>query len=149
MPAFVIPYNCDGCGECIKVCPQSILHMDPKIRKAFNIETDMCWECLPCMKACPQTAIEVRGYADFAPLGGRVTCKRDTKANIITWFIKFRNGRELQFKYPIRTTPWGSIRSPHEYPPPSPEELKSQILCGEPGIFGLRELPRPGRPLAR
>lgn len=145
MPAFIIPFKCDGCGECIKVCPQSILHIDPRTRKAYNIETDMCWECYPCVKACPQDAIEVRGYSDFVPLGGRVHCKRDTKANIITWIIQYRNGKELSFTFPIRTTSWGSIKAPSELPTPSPQDLKKHVLAGEPEIFGLKELLAPKR----
>lgn len=149
MPAYVVPYKCDGCGECIKVCPQGILHMDPSIRKSFNIETDMCWECFPCVKACPQKAIEVRSYSDFAPLGGKVTCDRDTVANKITWHIVYRNGKKYDFTFPIRTTPWGSIRQPQQYPRPTPEELRSHLLAGEPGILGLKEIPRPGKQLIR
>jgi adenylylsulfate reductase, subunit B len=105
----------------------------------------MCWECFPCVKACPQKAIEVRSYSDFAPLGGRVTCDRDEKTNLITWHIKYRNGRRYDFTFPIRTTPWGSIRSPALYPAPDGEALKSPLLVGEPAVFGLMELPRPGR----
>ncbi len=149
MPAFVIPFKCDGCGECIKVCPQGILHIDPINRKSFNIETDMCWECFPCVKACPQKAIEVRSYSDFAPLGGRVTCDRDTKANVITWHIEYRDGRKYEFAFPIRTTAWGSIRPPEQYPKPPEGALTDAALAGEPSILGLKEVPRLGKPLAR
>lgn len=149
MPAFVIPFKCDGCGECIKVCPQGLLHIDPTNRKSFNVETDMCWECFPCVKACPQKAIEVRSYSDFAPLGGRVTCDRDTNANTITWHIKFRNGKNYDFAFPIRTTAWGSIKPPEQYPEPTDDALKSSVLAGEPSVLGLKEIPRPGKPLSR
>lgn len=149
MPAYVVPYKCDGCGECIKVCPQGILHIDPINRKSFNIETDMCWECLPCVKACPQKAIEVRSYSDFAPLGGRVTCDRDTEANKITWYVQYNDGRMYTFTFPIRTTPWGSIKAAKEMPQPEAGALQTQLLAGEPTIFGLKDLPRPGKPLVR
>ncbi len=101
------------------------------------------------MKACPQKAIEVRSYSDFAPLGGRVTCDRDEKSNLITWHIKYRNGKRYDFTFPIRTTPWGTIRPPASYPATDDEGLKSPLLLGEPAIFGLRDLPRPGRQLER
>jgi adenylylsulfate reductase, subunit B len=109
----------------------------------------MCWECFPCVKACPQKAIEVRSYSDFAPLGGRVTCDRDTSANVITWHVKYRNGKEYNFVFPIRTSPWGSIRSPEQYPKPTEDDLMGPMLAGEPAILGLREIPRPGRALTR
>ena len=45
------------------------MHIDPVYRRSYNIEPNFCWECYSCVKACPQKAIDVRGYADFAPLG--------------------------------------------------------------------------------
>src|SRR2546430_3411550 len=41
------------------------------------------------------------------PMGSRVTPLRGT--DTIMWAIQFRNGEIKRFKYPIRTTPWGSI----------------------------------------
>jgi adenylylsulfate reductase subunit B len=122
------------------VCPQSILHIDPKTRKAYNIETDMCWECYPCVKACPQNAIEIRGYSDFVPMGARAICNRDTKSNIITWTIHYRDGRRLSFTYPIRTNSWDSIKPPHELPLPQQQDLKNSLLLREPDIFGFKEI---------
>jgi len=49
----------------------------------------MCWECYSCVKACPHQAIDVRGYADFAPLGHSVRVKRDEEKGVIAWRIKF------------------------------------------------------------
>ena len=75
----------------------------------------MCWECYSCVKACPQNAIDVRGYADFAPLGHSVRVLREEAKATISWQLKFRDGREKNFESPIRTTPWGSIKGPAEY----------------------------------
>jgi adenosine phosphosulfate reductase beta subunit len=69
MPTFVYMTRCDGCGQCVDICPSDIMHIDTTYRRAFNIEPNMCWECYACVKACPQFAIDCRGYADFAPLG--------------------------------------------------------------------------------
>ena len=69
MPTFVYMTRCDGCGQCVDICPSDIMHIDTTHRRAFNIEPNMCWECYSCVKACPQFAIDCRGYADFAPLG--------------------------------------------------------------------------------
>ena len=149
MPAYIIPYKCDGCGECIKVCPQGILHIDPSNRKSFNIETDMCWECFPCVKACPQKAIEVRSYSDLASLGGKVTCDRDEVVNRIVWHITYRNGKHYDFTFPIRTTPWGSSKAPQSYPRPEGPDLRGPLLAGEPGILALKEIYSPGKPTRR
>ena len=109
MPTFVYMTRCDGCGHCVDICPSDIMHIDKKLRRAYNIEPSMCWECYSCVKACPHHAIDVRGYADFAPLGHSVRVDRDENKGTIAWRIKFRNGNMKRFKFPIRTTPEGSI----------------------------------------
>ena len=92
----------------------------------------MCWECYSCVKACPQNAIDVRGYTDFAPLGHSVRVLREEEKNTISWRLKFRNGQEKNIVSPIRTTPWGSIKGPAEYEPPSDADFKSEELSHEP-----------------
>ena len=77
MPTFVYMTRCDGCGHCVDICPSDIMHIDKTTRRAYNIEPNMCWECYSCVKACPQNAIDVRGYADFAPMGHSVRTLRE------------------------------------------------------------------------
>jgi adenylylsulfate reductase subunit B len=93
------------------------------------------------VKACPQHAIDVRGYADFAPLGHSVRVLREEKKGTISWKVVFRDGREKNFESPIRTTPWGSIKSPQEYETPSEEAFKSQELAHEPDALNIEKLP--------
>ena len=76
MPSFVIEEKCDGCKRgdktaCMYICPNDLMVLDVDRMKAYNSEPDMCWECYNCVKICPTQAIEVRGYADFTPLGAR------------------------------------------------------------------------------
>ncbi|HCC68342.1 MAG TPA: adenylyl-sulfate reductase subunit beta, partial [Nitrospiraceae bacterium] len=78
-------------------------------------------------KICPQQAMEVRGYADYIPLGGNVIPLRGTDS--IMWTIKFRNGVLKRFKFPIRTTPEGSIDPYAGYPEPDYSKLT------QPGFF--------------
>ena len=137
MPTFVYMSSCDGCGHCVDICPSDIMHIDTTYRRAYNIEPNMCWECYSCVKACPQNAIDVRGYADFAPLGHSVRVLREEKKGTISWKIKFRNGEEKNFVSPIRTTPWGSIKSPADYDRPSPGDFKSQDLAHEPDALNI------------
>ena len=141
MPTFVYMAQCDGCGECVDICPSDIMHIDTKYRRALNIEPNMCWECYSCVKACPQNAIDVRGYSDFAPLGHSVRTLRDEAKGTISWKVQFRNGTEKNFVSPIRTTPWGSIKSPAEYEPPSKAMWNSQELAREPKTLKVDELP--------
>jgi adenylylsulfate reductase, subunit B len=141
MPTFVYMTRCDGCGHCVDICPSDIMHIDTTYRRAFNIEPNMCWECYSCVKACPQFAIDCRGYADFAPLGHSVRARREEDKGTISWKIKFRDGREKDFVSPIRTTPWGSIKSPADYEAPSAEAMKSQQLAHEPEALKVDALP--------
>ena len=60
---------------------------------------------LPQFLSAAQQAIDVRGYADFVPMGGSVVPLRSTDS--IMWTVKFRNGMVKRFKFPCRTTPEG------------------------------------------
>ena len=64
------------------------MHIDENIRRAKNIEPNFCWECYSCVKACPNHAIDVRGYADFAPMGHSVRVRREEEKGTISWKIK-------------------------------------------------------------
>ncbi len=132
MPTFVNPEKCDGCkgGEktaCMYICPNDLMILDPDEMKAYNQEPEACWECYSCVKICPQGAIEARPYGDFAPLGG--TCIPMRSAEDIMWTVKFRNGNVKRFKFPIRTTPEGSIK-PFEGKP-EPTDLENELLFTE------------------
>ena len=95
MPSYVITEKCDGCKAqdktaCQYICPNDLMTLNRDLMKAFNQETEQCWECYNCVKICPQQAIEVRAYQDFAPLGANVIPMRSTDS--IMWTVKFRNG---------------------------------------------------------
>lgn len=141
MPTYTDMTRCDGCGECVDVCPSDIMHIDRTYRRSYNIEPNFCWECYSCVKYCPQHAIDVRGYSDFAPLGHKVRVLRDAQHGMIYWKIKYRDGREKAFEFPIRTTPVGSIKSAAEYAPPNPADLSSPLLAHEPEALHIDKLP--------
>jgi adenylylsulfate reductase subunit B len=88
---------------------------------------------------CPQGAIEMRGYADVMPMGSRVTPLRGTDS--IMWAIQFRDGTIKRFKYPIRTTPWGSIDATMGMSAPTEDDFSSQRLHGEPMWLKVDALP--------
>jgi len=110
------------------------MHIDPTLRRAYNIEPNMCWECYSCVKACPMDAIDVRGYADFAPLGHSVRVQRDEEKGVIAWRIKSRNGEtDLNLLAPITTKPWGTgIPQLKDETAPTQEVRDSQLLFNEP-----------------
>lgn len=116
MPSWVNPEKCDGCKAqdktaCQYICPNDLMTLNREIMKAYNQEPEYCWECYSCVKICPQQAIEVRGYADFVPLGGNAIPLRGS--DNIMWTCKYRNGKVKRFKFPIRTVAEGSIK-PYE-----------------------------------
>ena len=141
MPTFVYMTRCDGCGQCVDICPSDIMHIDKTYRRAYNIEPNFCWECYSCVKACPQHAIDVRGYSDFAPLGHSVRVLREEEKGTVSWKIKYRDGRIKEFEFPIRTTPWGSIKSPADYEQPDAQALSSVMLAHEPEALMVNSLP--------
>ncbi len=139
MPTYVLTDKCKGCMECVKICPSDIMHIDPSQGRAYNVEPAMCWECYACVKSCPEAAIEVRGYADFAPLGHSVLPMRT--ADKIEWKIRMLGGEVKEFTFPIRTTPWGSIQAPQDTPAPTAEAVSSELLAYEPDYLAVEALP--------
>lgn len=144
MPSYVNPEKCDGCKgrertACMYICPNDLMKLDTEAMKGYNQEPDMCWECYSCVKICPQGAIEMRGYADFVPLGARVTPMRGTDS--IMWLVKFRNGNTKRFKFPIRRTPEGSIQPYAGLQPASDDLLRTPTLAGDREKLGVPELP--------
>jgi adenylylsulfate reductase subunit B len=98
----------------------------------------MCWECYSCVKICPNQAIEVRGYADFMPIGANVQPMRGTDS--ILWSVKFRNNEIKRFKFPLRTIPEGTLEPDAGYITET-DDIESPLLRTEPGSLGLSELP--------
>ena len=74
-------------------------------------------------------------------MGHSVRVRREEEKQTVSWKIKFRDGREKNFVSPIRTTPWGSIKSPSDYGVPSPDALKAQELAHEPEALHIEALP--------
>ncbi|MEE9442292.1 MAG: adenylyl-sulfate reductase subunit beta [candidate division Zixibacteria bacterium] len=142
MPSFVIPEKCDGCKAldktaCQYICPNDLMVLDKEKMKAFNQEPEMCWECYSCVKICPTQAVEVRGYADFVPMGAMVTPMRSTDS--IMWTVKFRNNMLKRFKFPIRTTEEGKAKPTGGYAT-AHDNLNDQTLAQEPEALRLSEV---------
>jgi len=142
MPSFVINEKCDGCkgGDktaCLYICPNDLMVLDEERMKAYNAEPDMCWECYNCVKICPTQAIEVRGYADFTPLGASVMPMRGSED--IMWTVKFRSGMIKRFKFPIRTVPEGNVKPDGGFGV-GPGTLADQLLFTEPASLKADKL---------
>lgn len=148
MPTFVNPDKCDGCRAltrpaCMYICPNDLMKLDTDISRAFNQEPDACWECFACIKMCPQSAIDLRGYADVMPLGATATPLRGT--DTIMWAVKFRDGTLKRFRFPVRTTPWGSIEPHQRAEEPNEASLKDPSMSDESHYLGVDDLPVPAK----
>ena len=145
MPTYVDPHACNACAGldqgplCVYICPNDLMVLNPDSRKGFNQEPGMCSECYACVKLCPEEAIHVRGYADFVPLGASVQPRRVEQG--LTWTVRFRDGRELQFTYPSRTTPVGSSDPYKSFTEDPTQDLRNQSLAGESLWLGVEHLP--------
>ena len=131
MPSFVIAEKCDGCKAldktaCQYICPNDLMVLNKETMKAYNQDAAMCWECYSCVKICPTQAIEVRGYADFVPLGSSIMPMMGTED--VMWTCKFRNGTIKRFKFPIRTTAEGTANA---YTDLKGKDLESDQLSTE------------------
>lgn len=68
LPWFM-PFLCDGCGDCVKVCPQSgieLLGLDRKVPCAWLIYPDYCIGCGKCADACQSSAVQMTAYVEKA-----------------------------------------------------------------------------------
>jgi len=141
MPSFVNPDKCDGCKAldktaCQYICPNDLMVLDKGKMKAYNQDPSQCWECYCCVKICPVGAIDVRGYADFCPMGASVVPMRSTDS--IMWTVKFRNGSVKRFKFPIRSTPEGKADPSGGFA--TNADLDSCVLATEPDSAGLDKI---------
>jgi adenylylsulfate reductase subunit B len=57
------------------------------------------------------------------------------------WTARYRNGQMKRFKFPIRTTAWGSIDPFKDVPAPPADALRRQELYGEPKWLMVDQLP--------
>ncbi len=131
MPSYVIDEKCDGCkgGDktaCMYICPNDLMVLDPNAMKAYNQEPVQCWYCFSCVKIGTSQDIEVRGFAEFVPVGSNVMPMLGTED--VMWTCKFRNGTIKRFKFPIRTTPEGEANA---YPELKGQDIESEILSTE------------------
>jgi len=51
----IIREKCDGCGNCIEVCPFNVLKIEKG--KAVVKNPERCRKCGACVSACPNNAI--------------------------------------------------------------------------------------------
>lgn len=57
MPAEVDPEKCEGCNDCIPICPQGCISLEECKAK---VSPDECIDCNACIDSCTKGAIELK-----------------------------------------------------------------------------------------
>ena len=86
--AFVIPELCNGCGECVKICPVNAIAMEKE--KAI-INPFMCIGCGACIPICPKEAIDFKNSTNrqiIANLRGVLADKTLDEVRIVAFVDK-------------------------------------------------------------
>ncbi len=47
--------SCNGCGECVRICPNDAVYLDHLGKAAIDLSK--CTKCGNCVAACPNSAI--------------------------------------------------------------------------------------------
>jgi NAD-dependent dihydropyrimidine dehydrogenase PreA subunit len=47
--------SCDGCGECVDICPSEVFSLENEKSKVTNL--DECAGCESCVEVCPNSLI--------------------------------------------------------------------------------------------
>ena len=71
---------------------------------------------------------------------------REPEKGVISWKLRYRDGRLKEFTFPIRTTPWGSTKGAQDYEKPDMAALSSQLLAHEPEALHIAALPTIRKP---
>ena len=83
--------KCIGCGQCMQVCPGSLIKADESGKAYIRYPKD-CWGCVSCVKACKVNAIDFYLGADIGGMGSRMNV--ETKGNYMNWNIIKASGEQ-------------------------------------------------------
>ena len=83
--------KCVGCGQCMEVCPGTLIEKEQG--KAVMRYPRDCWGCASCVKECPVGAIGFFLGADIGGNGSVMTVTKD--GQILHWNIHKSDGREV------------------------------------------------------
>ena len=85
MLAYVHPDKCDGCGDCLNVCPKDAIVMNKETGKAEVLEA-LCIGCGACLPSCSKEALDFHGYTNdqmYAAIQGVLDQKKENETRII------------------------------------------------------------------
>ena len=113
MPSYVITEKCDGCKAqdktaCQYICPNDLMTLNRDTHEGLQPGAGTVLGVLQLRKDLPAAGDRGQGLRGLRSPGRR-TSSRCRGTDSIMWTIKFRNGKLKRFKFPIRTTPEGSV----------------------------------------
>jgi heterodisulfide reductase subunit A len=86
--AFVIPELCNGCGDCVEICPVTAISM---ANEKAKINPFICIGCGACIPICPKEAIDFRNATNrqiIANLHGVLADKAPDEVRIVAFVDK-------------------------------------------------------------
>lgn len=83
--------RCIGCGQCIDVCPGSLIDRNDQGKAWMHYPKD-CWGCVSCVKECPVQAIDFYLGADMGGRGSTMNVTAD--GHYLHWHIHQADGTE-------------------------------------------------------
>ncbi|MHA1195629.1 MAG: NADH-quinone oxidoreductase subunit I [Promethearchaeota archaeon] len=66
---WFMPFACEGCGDCVKACPNNcikLMGLNRKVPVAWLEYPDYCLGCGICADTCVADAIQMTKYVDKA-----------------------------------------------------------------------------------
>ena len=58
MYPIVNPDKCNGCGNCVEICPSEVYKLESD--KSKTVRPEDCIECWACVTQCPAESIQLR-----------------------------------------------------------------------------------------
>lgn len=84
--------KCKNCGQCINVCPGSLIEQKDNV--AYIRYPKDCWGCASCLKACRFSAIDFFLGADIGGRGSTLHAAYD--GDFLRWEIHRYDGENIQ-----------------------------------------------------
>lgn len=81
--------KCKKCGQCLDVCPGSLIKKDSDGHAFIKYPKD-CWGCTSCIKECRFDAISFYLGADIGGMGSKLTVKQ--RDHFLDWNIAKADG---------------------------------------------------------
>lgn len=84
---------CQGCGNCLSVCPGSLIEKN-EAGKAYIKYPKECWGCTSCLKECSAQAIMYYLGPDMGGRGGYLFT--ESKGKCLDWIIRKPDGETVR-----------------------------------------------------